>query len=55
MVKCSFCGRTIMQSRIRIFVDAAGRVLNFCSGKCRKNLLLGRDAKRVKWVQKKEK
>lgn len=54
MVKCSYCGRQAKQSKLRIFVEISGRILNFCSSKCRRNYNLGRDAKKVGWVRKEE-
>jgi large subunit ribosomal protein L24e len=52
MVKCSFCGRQIIQGRGIIFVENSGRVVNFCSAKCRKNKNMGREAKRLNWIKK---
>jgi large subunit ribosomal protein L24e len=52
MAKCSFCGRQIIQGRGIIFVENSGRVVNYCSSKCRKNRDLGREAKKLKWTEK---
>ncbi|MEX0569348.1 MAG: TRASH domain-containing protein [Candidatus Njordarchaeota archaeon] len=50
MVKCNFCGKEITNPATRfIYVTKRGRVYNFCSGKCRKNFLLGRDPRKIKW------
>ncbi|MEM2956591.1 MAG: 50S ribosomal protein L24 [Candidatus Pacearchaeota archaeon] len=54
MVKCSFCGKQVIQGRGIIFVELSGRVLNFCSSKCRKNFSLGREASKLKWITKKK-
>lgn len=51
MVKCSFCGREITNPATHyIYVTKSGRIYHFCSGKCRKNFLLGRDPKKIKWT-----
>jgi len=51
MAKCSFCGKQITQGRGIIFVELSGKILNLCSGKCRKNHHLGRDPKKLKWTE----
>jgi len=53
MAKCSFCHQQIIPGRGIIFVEISGRVLNFCSSKCRKNHNLGRQT--AKWVKKQAK
>ncbi|MEA3378272.1 MAG: 50S ribosomal protein L24e [Nanoarchaeota archaeon] len=56
MVKCSFCKKEIEKGTGIIFVYANGKVLNFCSRKCEKNMLkLGRKARNVKWASKEKK
>ena len=55
MAKCVFCNDQIPQGRGIIFVELSGRILNFCSSKCRKNLKMGREGRKVKWVTKKKK
>jgi len=55
MVKCFFCGENIQQGRGIMFVEVSGRVLNFCSKKCRINLRMKRDPKKVLWIKKKKK
>jgi large subunit ribosomal protein L24e len=52
MAKCSFCGAQIVQGRGIIFVENSGRILNFCSSKCRKNRNMGREPKKLKWALK---
>jgi large subunit ribosomal protein L24e len=54
MARCSFCGQQIIQGRGIIYVENSGRILNFCSSKCRKNRMMGREAKKMKWIQKLE-
>jgi ribosomal protein L24E len=36
------------------YVEVSGRILHYCSSKCRKNVTLGRDSKKVLWVTKKQ-
>jgi len=51
MVNCSFCGKDIKKGSGKIYVKDNGHILNFCSGKCEKNLLvLKRDARKFKWT-----
>jgi large subunit ribosomal protein L24e len=51
MIKCSFCGEQIEKGTGKIYVEAKGTVLNFCSSKCEKNMLkLGRKARNVEWT-----
>ncbi len=52
MAKCSFCAEQIELGTGMMYVKADATVLNFCSSKCRKNLLkLGRKAIHVKWTK----
>jgi len=52
MVKCSFCGTEVKKGSGKVFVKDNGQVLNFCSSKCEKNLLvLKRDARKFKWTE----
>ena len=53
MAKCNFCNSIVKQGRGKTFVARDGRALNFCSSKCEKNFLLGRNPKKVNWVRKK--
>ena len=51
MVNCSFCGTEVKKGSGKIFVKDNGQVLNFCSMKCEKNMLvLKRDARKLKWT-----
>jgi len=51
MVKCTFCGSEVIKGSGKIFVRDNGQVLNFCSMKCEKNMLvLKRDARKLKWT-----
>jgi len=55
MAKCNFCNSIIEQGRGKTLVAKDGRALTFCSSKCEKNFLLGRNPKRVNWVRKAKK
>jgi large subunit ribosomal protein L24e len=55
MAKCSYCGDQIPIGRGIIFVELSGRIMNFCSSKCRKNFNLGRDGSKLNWIRKKSK
>ena len=58
MAKCSFCGDTLEQGTGIMFVKNDGKILYFCSSKCKKNMLeLSRKPIRMKWTKyyKKEK
>jgi large subunit ribosomal protein L24e len=52
-MKCSFCNRDIEPGTGMSYVQKTGKVLNFCSSKCRKNMLkLKRNPRKTKWVVK---
>lgn len=55
MPKCSFCSEHYEFPRGLTLVLPDGRILYFCSSKCRKNYELGRVGKKMKWVSKKKK
>lgn len=51
MASCSFCGAEVEKGTGVMFVQNDGKILNFCSRKCEKNMLkLGRKAREQKWV-----
>ncbi len=51
MANCSFCGKEIKKGTGKIFVKDNGQVVNFCSSKCEKNMMvLKRDARKLKWT-----
>ncbi len=55
MAKCSFCNKTIEPGTGKIYVLKSGKVLNFCSTKCEKNMLkLRRNPKKFKWTKQEE-
>jgi len=48
--ECSFCGGEIAPGTGSVYVRRDGRVLRFCSSKCRKSLInLNRDPRKFKW------
>ena len=52
MARCSFCKEVINKGTGKIFVKTDGKILNFCSTKCEKNMLkLKRKPRYVKWTQ----
>ncbi len=53
-MNCSFCKREIEAGRGSVLVRRDGKLLRFCSSKCRKNYLLGRNPSKVKWVRGKK-
>ena len=56
MAKCSFCEEDIEKGTGKIFVFKTGKILNFCSNKCEKNMLkLNRKPLQTKWVTKRKK
>ena len=56
MVKCSYCGYEISLGTGKIFVFNNGRIVNFCSNKCEKNMLkLKRVPRKLKWTKYYEK
>ncbi len=51
MAKCDFCGKSIPAGTGKKYVMKAGKILDFCSGKCEKNLLvLGRKSRTTSWT-----
>ena len=52
MPTCSFCKRNYEIPMGLTLFTIDGKSLHYCSSKCRKNVNLGRDPKRVKWVKK---
>jgi large subunit ribosomal protein L24e len=50
-IKCSFCGSTIRFGTGIMYVRNDGVTMNFCSSKCRKNMIkLRRDPRKLKWT-----
>lgn len=55
MPVCSFCKEQYEFPRGITLVQKDGNPKYFCCSKCRKNSLMGRNPKKVKWVKKKTK
>jgi large subunit ribosomal protein L24e len=52
MARCSFCREVIEKGTGKIFVKTDGKILNFCSNKCEKNMLkLKRKPRDTKWTK----
>jgi large subunit ribosomal protein L24e len=52
-MKCSFCAKDVEPGTGMAIVQKTGKMLHFCSSKCRKNMLkLGRNPRKTKWVTK---
>jgi large subunit ribosomal protein L24e len=51
MVKCFFCEKIAQPGKGVLFVTMEGKVIYFCSSKCRKHLKLNRSRKQS-WVTK---
>jgi large subunit ribosomal protein L24e len=52
MAKCTFCGEDIKKGTGLIYVKKEGKILNFCSKKCEKNMLkLNRKPITIKWTK----
>tara|TARA_Y100000310_G_C20271261_1_gene618143 strand:+ start:316 stop:495 length:180 start_codon:yes stop_codon:yes gene_type:complete len=57
-MKCTFCGEVIEKGTGKIYAKKDGKILNFCTTKCEKNMLkLSRKPIFTRWTQhfKKEK
>ena len=53
MPKCTFCKKQYEFPRgLTVVRGSDGMVRYFCSSKCRKNFIMGRDNKKVNWVRK---
>lgn len=56
MTRCDFCKKEIKPGTGKMFVKVDGRVINFCSKKCEKNMFkLRRIPHTLKWIVKKKK
>ncbi|MCD6491168.1 MAG: 50S ribosomal protein L24e [Candidatus Njordarchaeia archaeon] len=53
--KCSLCEREIPPGTGLMYVFTSGRILWFCSNKCKKNfLVLKRKPSKLKWIKMKK-
>jgi large subunit ribosomal protein L24e len=53
-MKCSFCKGSVAAGSGKMFVKNTGEVFYFCSSKCEKNFMLGREPKKRKWSRGKK-
>ena len=54
-MKCIFCSRLVEKGKGMMFIRKDGKILEFCSSKCQRNMLkLGRDSANMKWSKKPE-
>ncbi|MFC1728254.1 50S ribosomal protein L24e [Nanoarchaeota archaeon] len=52
MARCDFCKNVIEKGTGKIYVKKEGKILNFCSNKCEKNLIkLGRNPRTTNWTR----
>ncbi len=56
MAVCDFCGNTVARGTGKIYVLKTGKIMNFCSSKCEKNMIqLKRKPAFFKWTKRFEK
>ena len=55
MPSCSFCKKHYKEPRGLTVFTFDGKSLHFCSSKCRRNLNLKRDPRKVNWVKREKK
>ena len=53
-MKCIFCSKAQEPGIGIIKAMNDGRIIYFCSSKCRKNYYLGRSPKKLKWAREKK-
>ncbi len=55
MPTCSFCKKHYKEPRGLTLFTFDGKTIHFCSSKCRRNLNLKRDPKKVNWIKREKK
>lgn len=55
MPTCSFCKKIYHEHKGLTVFTFDGKAIHFCSSKCRRNMDLKRDPKKVNWVKSKKK
>ncbi len=51
MAICDFCKKPILKGTGKKYIQKDGKILDFCSNKCEKNIFkLGRKARTTKWT-----
>lgn len=53
-MKCSFCRKEFGVGKGKMFVKKDGKIFYFCSAKCEKSFMMGRDPRKLKWTRVKE-
>ncbi|AHF80555.1 50S ribosomal protein L24e [Thermococcus paralvinellae] len=48
---CSYCGKEFEPGTGKMFIRNDGRVFFFCSSKCEKYFLMGRNPRKLKWTK----
>ena len=52
MPRCTFCGKELTKGTGKLYIYASGKVANFCSNKCEKNLIqLKRKPVKTRWTE----
>ena len=51
-MNCSYCKKDMAPGFGSQLVLKDGKIVRFCSNKCRKNYKIGRDPKNLKWITK---
>ncbi len=52
---CSFCKKHYKEPRGLTVFTFDGKTVHFCSSKCRRNIALKRDPRKVNWIKKEKK
>jgi len=55
MPTCTFCRENYSEHKGLTVFTFDGRAVNFCSSKCRRNMTLKRDSKKVNWIKREKK
>jgi len=51
MVKCDYCGKNIEKGTGKMFIKDSGKIINFCTKRCEKDMLVfGRKSREQKWT-----
>ncbi|NOZ81674.1 MAG: 50S ribosomal protein L24 [Candidatus Micrarchaeota archaeon] len=50
-MRCSFCRSSIEKGTGKMFVKNNGEIFYFCSSKCEKNFMMGRNPRKLKWTR----
>ncbi len=54
-MKCIFCSKSQQPGQGTIFAYNDGKVIYYCSSKCRRNFKLRRNPKKIKWARQRDK